>query len=200
MLKGVGVSAITCVHTVHTRNVKGRLVNGHTNTVVSGLLATALLTVCVCVCARARARVYASLASICTTHACTDINGILGPVLAPVTSKTHVFAFMSTHTHAIAFMTTHQLSVLADSYAHGLHSAMALYIRQSFSKSATSCDPQFSSRQPVLRDGSRGERGRGEEGRGERESARERGRARERCGRGRPSTRVGPPFCSRPWH
>ena len=147
----------------------------------------------------ARARAYASLASICTTQACTDINGILGPVLATVTSKTHVFAFMSTHTHAFAFMTTHQLSVLADSNAHGLHSAMALHIRQSFSKSANSCDPQSSSCQPVLRDSSRGER-EGREGRRERESARERGRARERCGRGRPSTRVGPPFCSRPWH
>ena len=52
------LSAITCAHTVHTRNVKGRLViratKGDTNTVVSVLLATALLTVCVCVCARAR--------------------------------------------------------------------------------------------------------------------------------------------------
>ena len=127
----------------------------------------------------ARARAYASLASICTTQACTDINGILGPVLATVTSKTHVLAFMSTHTHAFAFMTTHQLSVLADSNAHGLHSAMALHIRQSFSKSATSCDPQSSSCQPVLRDSSRGERGRGGKG-GERGRARERGGARER--------------------
>ena len=139
--EGVLVSNhLRCVHTVHTRNVKRCSFQGQARDTPTQSFRfcsqTALLTVRVC--ARACVR-----RAICTTQACTDINGILGPVPATDTFQTHVFAFMSTHTHAFACMTTHQLSVLADSYAHGLHSAMALHIRQSFSKSATFCDLSF---------------------------------------------------------